>query len=77
MAKDQMLYLAIGVGALIVFMTDNPIKTALMKLVPAAGGAPTDTTATDTTDTTTKGKHKKGKHGRSRHSNVAYEECGY
>ena len=77
MAKDSMmLYVGLGVAALVIFMTDNPIKDAIMKLVPAGGGAGAadDTASTDTS----KGKHKRGhRRGRHSHANFAEEDCGY
>lgn len=88
MAKDDMiLYLALAGGAVVIMLTDNPIKTAIMKLVPTAGGT-TDGSATDTGETsgaetksTTTSKHKRG-HGRRHKSHFAYaypayEDCGY
>jgi len=81
MAKDdKMIYLAVGIGALVIFMTDNPIKDAIMKLVPAGAGTPAggDDTTTSGDDTTTQsGKHKRGhRRGKHSHSNVAYMDCG-
>jgi hypothetical protein len=76
MAKDSMmLYIGLGVAGLVIFLTDNPIKDAIMKLVPAGGGAADDTASTDTT---TKGKHKRGhRRGRHSHANYAEQDCGY
>jgi hypothetical protein len=75
MAKDSMmLYVGLGVAGLVIFLTDNPIKTAIMKLVPTGGaaGAADDTASTDTGK-----KHKRG-HRRGRHSHANYvEDCGY
>ena len=75
MAKSDstIIYLVIAAGAAYVLLTDNPLKTAIMSMIPAAG-ATTDTTTP--AKTTTK-KHHKGHHNRNRHSNFAYQDCGF
>jgi len=77
MAKDSMmLYLGLAAAGLVIFLTDNPIKDAIMKLVPTGSTAvPADDTASTNTDTGK--KHKRG-HKRGRHSHANYvEDCGY
>jgi len=75
MAKDSMmLYLGLAAAGLVIFLTDNPIKDAIMKLVPSGAAGATD----DTANTDTSKKHKRGhKRGRHSHANFAEEDCGY
>jgi len=78
MAKDSMmLYLGLAAAGLVIFLTDNPIKDAIMKLVPtgSAAGAPDDTA---NTNADTGKKHKRGhRRGRHSHANYAEQDCGY
>lgn len=76
MAKnDTIISLVLLAAVGYIILTDNPVKTALMNLIPA-GTSSTSTTDTTTTTNQSNNKHRRrsGRHGRDHHH---IEDCGY